>query len=34
MLEQIFCEVEDRIKSQASHLRFVVGKTAIDQDFL
>jgi len=34
MLEQISYEIEDRIKSQANRLGFVVDKTAIDQDFL
>jgi len=34
MLEQIFYEVEDRFKSQANCLGFVVDKTAIDKDFL
>jgi hypothetical protein len=34
MLEQIFYEMEDRFKSRARRVGFVVHKTAIDQDFL
>jgi hypothetical protein len=34
MLEQIFYEVEDRIKSQANRQGFVVDEIAIDQNFL
>jgi hypothetical protein len=34
MLEQIFYEMADRIKSQANRLGFVVDETAIDHDFI